>query len=286
MLQSLVSIGGLCLAAYVAVCLLVFFRQSSYVYYPGQGVGMTPSDVGLQYENLFLETEDGETANAWFVAAESTDAPVILLCHGNAGDIGDRVGSLETFHSMGLGVLIFDYHGYGKSTGRPGEMETYLDGLAAWKWLVEEKRIAPEKIVVFGRSLGGAVAAWLAVRVSPGALVVESSFSSVPDMGKEMFPFLPARAVCKFRYDTVAEIAKVRCPVLVAHSRHDEMVSLKHGQRIFAAAPEPKIFVEMEGGHNSGGLDVDAAYQGRLRAFIEEHVGTRGGARSGLQQPQ
>ncbi|MBA4389023.1 MAG: alpha/beta hydrolase [Verrucomicrobia bacterium] len=262
-------------AVYVGLCLLLFFAQSKYLYYPGRDIGQTPADAGMKFDDVVIRTEDGESIAAWYVPAASNagSAVTLLDCHGNAGSIGDRVESVRTFHGMGLNVLIFDYRGYGKSTGRTTEEGTYKDAMAAWKYLVEQRGASTNRIVLFGRSLGGAVASWLAVQVRPRVLVIESSFSSVRDMAARIYPYLPVRLLCRFNYDNVDNVGKVRCAVLVAHSTEDDMIPYEHGRRIFAAANEPKLFVEMRGGHNAGGLDIHPDYQAALLRFIEQHAG-------------
>jgi len=272
LLWSIVRIG---IAVYAGTCLLVLFRQSRYVYYPDKRVDIVPSQMDMEFEDVRLETSDGETLGAWFVptASGAPDAATILFCHGNAGDIGDRVGSLRTFHDLGLNVLIFDYRGYGDSTGKPSEKGTYRDVKAAWDYLSEERKIAPGRIVVFGRSLGGSVASWLAPQVEAGALILESTFTSAPDMASQMFPFLPVRWLTRFRYDTLARMKDIKCPVLVAHSRRDQMIPFSHAKRIFEAANEPKKFVEFPGGHNDGGLDISPEYQKELKKFVDAQMG-------------
>lgn len=262
---------------YGGLCLLLFLRQSRYVYYPDRSVDFTPADVGLEWEDLRIPTEDGETLSAWFVPsgeeAAEAHSPVILLCHGNAGDIGDRVSLLRTFHDMGMAVLIFDYRGYGGSSGRPSEAGTHHDAMAAWRYLVDSRGIPPRQIVLLGRSLGGAIATGLAAEITPAALIVESTFTSALDMARRMFPYLPLRWICRFRYDTLNALKRVHCPVLVAHGPHDEMIPFEHGRRVFEAAPEPKCFVELTGGHNEGGPDVDEAYRQELLRFLGEACG-------------
>ncbi|MFC1497255.1 alpha/beta hydrolase [Verrucomicrobiota bacterium] len=268
---SVLKIGTV---AYLGLCLLVFLKQPGYVYYPDKDVGLTPEYLNLKYEDVRIKTEDGETIAGWFVSAPERDqksACTVLFCHGNAGDIGDRPDSIMTFHKMGLNVLIFDYRGYGDSSGKPTEKGTYLDAKAVWEYLTKEKNIDGKKIVIFGRSLGGAIATWLAEQTEPGALVVESTFTSAPDMAKKMFWFLP-RFLCRFKYDSINRIADVGCPVLIAHSKDDDMIPFKHGQRLFKAAVEPKCFVEMRGSHNAGGLDADTEYQKIFQDFLEKHM--------------
>ncbi len=258
-----------------SMTLYVALAQSKYIYYPDRNVAYTPAVVGLEFEELSLKTEDGETISAWFVPCNNVERRqerALLFCHGNAGDIGDRIGSLVTFNRLGFDTLIFDYRGYGESSGKPTEQGTYNDALACWDYLVDQRGLSPGQIVVFGRSLGGAIASWMAEHSNPGALVLESVFSSVPDMAKVMFPLLPVGLFCRYRYDNEETVRNVRCPVLVAHSRMDRTCPYVQGQSVFQAANEPKLFVNMNGGHNDGGLDVSPAYQAQLLAFLAEHM--------------
>ncbi len=262
-------------ALFSSMTIYVAMAQSKYVYHPNSSVDYTPDVANLEYENVMLKTEDGEKLHAWFVPCKRQSDRLnltILFCHGNAGNIGDRIGSLVTFNRLGFDTLIFDYRGYGQSTGTPTEHGTYTDALAAWDYLVDEREILPDNIVVFGRSLGGAVASWIAAHSDPGALILESVFSSAPDMAHEMFPFLPVRLFCRFRYDNVAAVQRVKCPVLVAHGKADRTCPYPHGRRVFDAITTSKRFVEMQGGHNDGGLDSNPHYQLELVAFLNEYL--------------
>ena len=266
------SVLRITLAVYVGWCVLVFLRQSNYVYYPDRVVGLTPAYFDLAFEDVRLTTRDGEQLAAWYIPAAVGDgAPVLLFCHGNAGDIGDRLDSIRTFHRMGFSVLIFDYRGYGDSTGKPSEEGTYLDAMAAWRYLRDERGIAADRIVVFGRSLGGAVATHLATQVDAAALYIESAFTSAPAMASRVFPFLPSRLLCRFRYDSLAAMSNLQGPVVVAHSPEDTTIPFMHGQKLFAAAPEPKCFIELAGDHNSAAVTADSPGGQRLMAFLREH---------------
>ena len=271
-LLTVIKIGA---AAYAGLCVLVFAKQAGYVYVPDREVVGTPADLGMSFENLTLSTTDGLSLQAWFVPSETNspaESPTVLFCHGNAGDIGDRIYSVQTFHRMGLNVMIFDYRGYGNSEGKPSEKGTYEDARTAWRYLTEDKGIDPGNIAIFGRSLGAAVACELAGEVDAAALVMESTFSSATDMAGMMFPYLPVRLLCRFKYDTVSKVDDVNMPVLIAHSQSDEMIPFSHGRRLFEAASEPKTFIETIGEHNTGGLDSDTAYQASLAVFIVEHM--------------
>jgi dipeptidyl aminopeptidase/acylaminoacyl peptidase len=170
-------------------------------------------------------------------------------------------------------VFIFDYRGYGKSEGRISEKGTYLDAEAAWRYLVDERQVDPSKIFIFGRSLGGAVGSWLAQEHTPRALIIESTFTSIPDIAAQLYPFLPIRRLARFRYSAIDYVQQVSCPVLIVHSRDDEMISFSHGRRLFEAANEPKELLEIRGTHNEGFITSGKFYQDGLKSFISEHAG-------------
>ena len=268
-MSTILWIAGAGVAMYAAWCLLLFLNQSSQVYVPDRIVSATPADIGLAFEDLRIDTPDGETLSAWYVpAGEEPNGLTVFLCHGNGGDMGDRIDSIANFHRMGFNVMLFEYRGYGTSTGRPTEEGTYLDAKVCWEHMIRTRNIDPNSVVLVGRSLGGAVAAHLALRVDPLLLVIEWAFTSVPDLGAELYPFLPVRLLCRFRYATVAHVARVRCPVLVTHSRQDSTIPFQHGERIFAAAPEPKRFLGLAGPHAQEGVDSCARSRKALSEFL------------------
>jgi len=267
------SVLKIAVAVYVGLCILLFFRQSHMVYFPLAPVTQKPSDVGLAYESVTLMTADGVRLAGWFVPCEGARGTV-LMCHGNGGNIGDRLHPIGLFHELGLNVLIFDYRGYGESAGKPSEEGTYQDARAAWQYLVEKRNTPPDKIVIFGRSLGGAVATGLAERVTPAALILEATFTSIPDMGARLYPWLPIRLLSRYRYNTLARLEQIHCPVLIAHSRDDEMIPFEQGQRLFAAAHEPKTFFELAGNHNEGEVLTSPAYRQALDAFMATRLGS------------
>ena len=206
--------------------------------------------------------------------AENPKATV-LFCHGNAGNVSHRLATLAVFNRLGFSTLIFDYRGYGTSEGKPTEEGTYLDAEAAWEHLTGKEGIAPGQIVIYGRSLGGAVAAHLAADVAPAALIVDSSFTSVPDRAAEMLPIFPIRLLCRFSYDTRSYLKKAKCPVMIIHSRDDEMMPFKHARQLFDAANEPKQLVERLGGHNDGFSTSPGQVLAELSEFIAEAAGTQ-----------
>lgn len=260
---------GVIAAAYLGMCLFVSIGQARFVYHPDRNVDLSRA-ARVTPEDVRLKTADGESLGAWFVPANPTNRLdlTLLFCHGNGGDIGNCIWSAETFHDLGFDVFVFDYRGFGSSTGKPTEEGTYLDADAAWDYLTTTRGIPQKSIVIFGRSLGGPIAARLAARVQPRALVLESAFTSARGMAAKMFPYLPSRLLCRFGYDTVAEVRRVSCPVLVAHSRTDETVPFSLGVRVYEEARAPKRFIEFQGGHNDGGMDSDESYRREFMRFL------------------
>lgn len=269
-MRGLLTIAGLAAAGYVVVLAMVYFNQERMLFLPSRALVATPRDAGLDYRDVRLATADGETLHGWLLPAAAPAAFTLLFFHGNAGNISHRLQSLALFHRLRVDVLIIDYRGYGESTGKPSEAGTYLDADAAWRYLTEERGIDPAAIVLFGRSLGGAVAIELAARTpAPAAgLIVESTFTSVPDLAAELYPFLPSRRLSRLRYAAAARIANVRCPVLVLHSRDDEIIPYAHGLALHAAAREPKTLFAMRGGHNDGFVVSGRPYERALGDFI------------------
>ncbi|HJQ61705.1 MAG TPA: alpha/beta hydrolase [Burkholderiales bacterium] len=258
---------------YGCVVGLVFLFQSHLVYYPaiGREVMTTPQAYGLVYEDIEITTEDGEKIAGWWVPAAQARGTVLMF-HGNAGNISHRLDYLRMFHALGYATLIIDYRGYGRSTGSPSEAGTYRDAVAAWRHLTQQRGIAGSDIVLFGESLGAAVASWLATRHTPRALVLASPFTSVPDLGAQVYWFLPVRLISRFRYDNLANLTEIKAPVLIAHSREDEIVPFAHGERLYQAAREPKQFLTLRGGHNDGFIFARDEWVRALADFLERHV--------------
>jgi hypothetical protein len=263
---------------YVGLALVLYLLQGRMVFLPhlpGRALDATPEAIGLDYEDAVIETADGERLHGWFVPAD-TARGTLLFFHGNAGNISHRLDSLAIFNRLGLDVLMVDYRGYGQSSGEPSEAGTYRDARAAWDWLVA-RGVPPGRIVVFGRSLGGAVGAWLAGQadVSPAGLIVESSFTSGTDMARRLYPWLPARLITRLKYPVRDHLAAATSPVLVIHSRDDEIIPFDMGRALFDAAPEPKTFFELRGDHNAGFWLSRNAYVPALESYLAELPGLR-----------
>ncbi|MBN8477240.1 alpha/beta hydrolase [Sulfuritalea sp.] len=253
MLWSAIQIG---LLAYAGLAALIYFKQDALVFQAAmdRGFQATPASIGLRFDSLTLATDDGEKLDGWHVPA-GTGMPargLMIVFHGNAGNIGHRLDYLRMFHDLGYASLILDYRGYGRSSGKPSEHGTYLDAAAAWRHATQGLGYPAAKIVLFGESMGGAVAARLATVQKPAALVLASTFTSVPDLGAGIYPWLPVRLLARIGYDTRERLATIAAPVLVIHSRGDDIIPFAHGEQLFAAAKPPKKFLEIEGGHNEG----------------------------------
>jgi len=256
---------------YVLLIAYVYVKQGSMLYFPLKEIEATPLAIGLDYQELILRTKDGVDISAWYTPAENARG-YVLFCHGNAGNISHRLDSIRIFHNLGLGVLIFDYRGYGRSKGAPDEEGTYRDAEAAWDYLVNSLHVAPEKIILFGRSLGSAVAAEMASRKQAGALIMESGFTSVPDLGSSFYPYLPVRLLSKYRYASIEKVGRLKIPKLFIHSPEDEIVPYEQGRKLFESASEPKEFLQLSGGHNEGFLLSGETYLKGLDSFLSRYL--------------
>lgn len=267
MSNNVLSLFVLFFLMYLIMTGYFFFGQSRLLYFPSPDIITTPGQIGLAYEDISFTATDGTHLSGWFIPAENNKT-TILVCHGNAGNISDRLETIEFFNRLGYAVFIFDYRGYGHSEGSPSERGTYLDAQAAWDFLMNTKQMTPESIILFGRSLGGAIAARTAVANQPKACILESSFISVPELATDLYPFLPAKLLCRFDYNTLAAVAKISSPLLITHSKDDEIVPFSHGQRLFQAAREPKTLLTIHGGHNTGFVQSAPQYQKGLQQFL------------------
>lgn len=261
---------ALCLLAvgYAALCLLAFVFQARLVYFPGPAPRLDPATLGLAHRDVELVTADGERLHAWFFPRAGAPGAV-LVCHGNAGSLEQRIELARAFLGLGWAVLLFDYRGYGKSTGSPSEEGTYRDAEAAHACLTVAEGFAPERVVLYGESLGAAVALELALRRASAALIAESGFTSLPDMAAEVYPFLPVRWLARIRYDNLGKIARLGVPLLLVHSPADEIVPVAQAERLFAAAREPKRLLLTGGGHNDGGFTRRAEWRAAVGAFLD-----------------
>jgi hypothetical protein len=250
--------------------LLRLFEWKS-LYFPHANIEATPAALGLTFEDITLITEDGVQLNGWWLPHPQARG-TIIHCHGNAGNLGHRVELAADLHRLGLNVFMFDYRGYGRSRGWPNERGLYRDARAAYEFVrVQYGNTEQPPILVHGQSLGGAVAAQLALDKPVRGLIIESAFTSVPDMARQLYPLLPLHLICSARYDTTAKLARLTIPKLVAHSSADEMIPYAMSRQLFEAAAAPKKFVTLNGGHNDG--IWTAEYQRALQDFVNQTLG-------------
>lgn len=256
----------------VAWLALRWFESRS-LYVPTRTLDASPRDVGLAYEDIEFVAEDNVRLHGWWIphpAARGT----ILYCHGNGLNIANRVELCRDLHSLGVNVFIFDYRGYGRSRGRPTEQGTYRDARAAYEVVRAKYDDADNPpVIVYGASLGGTIAAQLALDKPVRAAIFESSFTSAVDVGERLFPWLPVRLIAKFRYEAVKRVPHITVPKLFASSREDQLIPFELGKALYEAAAEPKQFYELRGSHDEASWNQTPAYWSALSAFIDQTLG-------------
>jgi fermentation-respiration switch protein FrsA (DUF1100 family) len=252
--------------AYLTVCVVMMCLENRLLYRPHSfRDDWRPPASDLPVQDVWLTSSDGTRIHAWWLPnAGAQDA--VLFCHGNAGNLSHRQQLRTLWQESGHSVLIFDYPGFGRSEGEPSEAGCYAAADAAYNWLV--RRVAPERVVLFGQSLGGGVATDLAVRQRHRALVLFKTFTSIPDVAQRQCVILPARWLVRNRFDNLTKIARCPGPVFIAHGANDHLIPFAQGERLFAAAPEPKRFFPMPGvGHHGG---VTSELLAAVAAFLKE----------------
>lgn len=270
-----IALWGLCALAltYATATAVLYFRQEVLLFHPSGQWHTTPAARGMQYEDLRIPSEGGRLISAWLLTPPLPKGSV-LICHGNTGNISDRLDEAGVFYSLGYEVLLFDYGGFGKSQGNPDERGMYADARAAWDYLEREPGRPKRVLFICGRSLGAAVAAELAARVQPRGLILESGFPSLLDVAMDRYAMFPVKLFLKYRFATQESMQAVHCPTLVLHSPQDLVVPYTLGRRLYNAIPGPKRFVEIVGAHNGGYMKSVKTYRGALESFL-----------SGLSEP-
>jgi len=271
-LRALLSLAIMVVTAIVSVGAFIYFFQAKFIYVPEREITVNPGNAGLKYDDVELTAEDGTLLHAWYVYAENPKG-TILFCHGNAGNISERVDTIKIFHELEMDVMIFDYHGYGKSDGTPSEKGTYQDARAAWDYLVQKKDIPPDKIIIVGRSLGGGIASKLASEKESAGTVIESSFISIPEIAHDLYPFLPLISVfSKIRYPVNDNVKKINTPIMFVHSVDDEIINIRHGEQNFKDANNPKKFIKLSGSHNECYFNCESVYRKAFKSFIQDCI--------------
>ncbi len=264
------------IVAVIAIIYLVsavyrFFTQSYDVYHPKKEITATPFDIKLYFEEIVFKSSDGINISGWFIPAGKRKE-IVLFLHGNGGNISKRLALIDYFNrQIGLPVFIIDYRGYGKSGGTPTEEGTYLDAAAAWEYLTGSRKIKPENIIIYGRSLGGPIAAKLAGKVKSRLLILDSTFTSMKDIAAEIYPYLPVRKFFKFNYSTIDYLKEVSCPVLIIHSAGDDYIPFSHAVKLYNTANKPKHFLKIEGTHKNNYIKSKQVFIEGIKSFISEY---------------
>jgi uncharacterized protein len=260
------------------------FFEWRHLYHPARKIEVTPSMFGLDYEEARFMSEDGHMLHGWWIPHPQARG-TIIHCHGNAGNMGDRAWMAADLHRLNVNVFLFDYRGYGESQGLPTEQGTYCDARAAYE-VVRAKYQDEESppVILHGQSLGGAVAVQLALDKPVFGLIVESSFSSIVDMGLKLYPRLPIRWFCRGRYDSASKVSRLNIPKLFAHSAQDDLIPRELGEKLYQAAAQPKEFVALEGSHGEAGWTFTPAYWRAIEKFLDRALGPREPSSDGTEQ--
>ncbi len=253
----------------------LYMRQAQRIFKPDTSTDVEPQAAGPGWRREPLVSADGTRLDAWFCPGHAGEDRAILFLHGNSGNLSTRVATLQLLARTGFAVLAIDYRGYGRSEGKPNEAGLYADAEAAFAKLTADHGFAPDRLLVVGRSLGGPVAAWLAARTRPGALSLESTFSSMPALAKKLYPLLPARILCRFHLDTQGHLSRTRCPVLVVHSPEDELIPIVHARRLLDTAGNRGRFHGVTGPHAAVSTGAPEHYLRGLSRFVEDVLPAR-----------
>ena len=278
-LKIFMGLGIATAIVYLAVCIFIFFNQTRFLFFPSQNIETTPKSFYIHYEDVWLPIKIGtnkfEYVHGWWMPAKKPEAKVLLYLHGNALNVGANVAHAHRFHKLGFSVLLIDYRGYGRSQGSfPNEVQVYEDAAVAWKHLVQQKRIAPSQIVIYGHSLGGGVAIDLAVKNPDAAgLIVESSFTSVRDVifHRNSFGMFPVELILTQRFESIKKVPLLQVPVLFIHGTADTTIPSFMSQKLYNAAPKSKqLLLVPEAGHNNVAEIANSQYIRAVKSFLQQ----------------
>lgn len=233
---------------YLGLCLVMWSVQGSLLFPASQDMYRDPGARGIPFEDVRLDV-DGETTHGWYAPLENARG-VVLFSHGNAGNLSGRVDMIQRLQRFGFSVLAYDYGGYGYSTGSPSEQRCYADIRAMWSYLVDTRGVAPDEILLYGRSVGGGPTAQLATEVGEAAVILESAFLSTADVAWDIPLYRPFLWLLRHKFKNKDKVADFGSPLLILHSPDDEIIPYEHGRELFKRAKEPKTFQEIKGGHN------------------------------------
>lgn len=256
------------IAVYLLLLLFMYLFQSKLIFLPSTEFVITPKEAGILAEDVWVETEDGERLHGWFFPNDSAKY-VVIFSHGNAGNISNRIDIAKFLNESGLGVFLYDYRGYGQSSGQPDEEGLYRDIEAVVDYIKNEKDYSEQQIILYGRSLGGAIASYAATKYNVGGLVIDSTFKNLKSMVSELYPFVPV-VLAKYSFPNELYLRNIRdIPVMVMHSPNDTLIDISHGKYLYQIVAEPKKFVELRGGHNDNFHSSVNIYNQHWSEFLE-----------------
>lgn len=253
---------------YALACVLIYCVQHRLVFEGTKEHEGSPTDLDLAFEDVWLESQGNNKVHGWFVPHEDSKG-AILICHGNYGNISHRLETLKIFHDLGFETLIFDYQGYGKSTGIASEEDVYYDSEQALKFLMKRTQSQAEDLIFFGRSLGGGPATYLAEKYKPKQLILESTFLTIPDVGAKVYWYLPIRVLSRVKFANIERVKAISCPVLHIHSPDDELIPFDHAKELHAHSGSEHDIIELKGNHGKGFLETGTPYIEALEGFLD-----------------
>lgn len=262
----LVAVLFAAIGLYALACLHLFLTQYHKVYRVQKGGEGTPHDWGMDYEPVTIDNQ-GKRLSAWWIPG-SLNSPIILFCHGNGVTIHRLSKQVLFLRPLGLSILLFDYQGYGHSDGKVSEAGILSDTAAAWQYLVVQRGIKAEDILIYGHSLGGGAATWLATRHPCGGIILEGTFTSIPEVASDHYPWLPAHKLARIEFNNLANIAHIQAPVFITHSTEDDIVPFHHAQRLYASAQAPKHLFPIQGRHYDAFVQTGSAGLNALKDFF------------------
>lgn len=252
------------LGAYLLLLLLAYAMQERMIFHPGKLSDGHKFDLGPEDEEVFLDTRDGQRINALYFAG--TSDKIVLYFHGNAGDMSSWQYISRDFVRLGYHFFLIDYRGYGKSSGGLSEKGLYEDARAAWDYVTNVKNFRPERIIIYGRSIGTGVAMELASRNEAGLLVLEAPYTDLRSLAKQKAPIVLPALTLRYHFDNLSKVGKVRSPILFIHGSDDGLIPPSHSRKLFDAFQGQKKLVIIEGGsHND--LSEHASYHEALQAM-------------------
>ncbi|MFA5167929.1 MAG: alpha/beta hydrolase [Candidatus Omnitrophota bacterium] len=254
----------------VVAKILILFTEERKLYRPDDMVFLTPRNVEIPYEDIYFNTKDHQSLNGWFVPSKGAKI-TILYCQGRSSNLSDTVPFIKFFHEMGLNVFAFDYRGFGNSSGKPSEQGLYKDVEAAYDYLITRKDIDKDKIVVYGKSLGGPVATHLCLKRKLAALILEGCFPSLKTYVGDIGGFLPTEWLVSEKFDAVSRVKKIKIPKLIVHGMDDEVISFSEGRLLYNKAALPKEFLSFNGGHDDNIYLTSEAYKDKLEEFFQDY---------------